>query len=64
MISLVLGALLGTVAVFGREMLRRGMSDPDSLEQNLDLAVYRTARSRACAPRSASRSWTPSAISW
>jgi hypothetical protein len=66
MISLVLGALLGTVAVFGREMLRRGMTDPDSSSRTSGsrcmpwcrTAARRSAvRSRPGARTRRSRSW-------
>jgi tyrosine-protein kinase Etk/Wzc len=62
MISLVLGALLGTVAVFGREMLRRGMTDPDSLEQNLGFPVYAVvphSRAQKRSEKQAKRKDTP-----
>ena len=39
-ISLVLGLVAGVALVLLREALRRGISDPDALEQNLGLPVY------------------------
>lgn len=39
-LSVVLGGMLGVMAVFGREFLRRGITDPDSMEQNLGRPVY------------------------
>ncbi len=39
-LSLVLGGMLGTGTVLGREMLRRGITDPDGLENRLGYAVY------------------------
>ncbi len=39
-LSVVLGGMLGVMAVFGREFMRRGITDPDSMEQNLGRPVY------------------------
>lgn len=39
-LSLVLGGMLGVMGVFGREFLRRGIHDPDALEQALGIPVY------------------------
>lgn len=39
-LSLMLGGMLGVMAVFGREMFRRGIRDPDALEQSLGQPVY------------------------
>jgi len=39
-LSVVLGGMLGVMGVFGRELLRRGISDPDALERDFGLPVY------------------------
>jgi tyrosine-protein kinase Etk/Wzc len=39
-LSVVLGGMLGVMAVFGRVFLRRGITDPDSMEHNLGRPVY------------------------
>ncbi|MCC3751868.1 MAG: polysaccharide biosynthesis tyrosine autokinase [Halorhodospira halophila] len=39
-LSVVLGGMLGVMGVFGREFLRRGISDPDALERDFGLPVY------------------------
>lgn len=40
LVSLMLGGVLGVGAVFGRELLRQGISDPEALEARLGLPVY------------------------
>lgn len=39
-LSLVLGGMLGVGTVFGREIMRRGISDPERLEESLGFPVY------------------------
>ncbi|WP_290651347.1 polysaccharide biosynthesis tyrosine autokinase [Aquisalimonas sp.] len=39
-LSVVLGGMLGVMAVFGRAFLRRGVNDPDTLEQQIGKPVY------------------------
>ncbi|ABI56154.1 polysaccharide biosynthesis tyrosine autokinase [Alkalilimnicola ehrlichii MLHE-1] len=42
-LSLLLGGMLGVGTVFGREMLRRGVEDPDALELEVGIPVYAVA---------------------
>lgn len=50
-LSLLLGGMLGVGTVFGREMLRRGVEDPDALELAVGIPVYAVAPHSVTAQR-------------